>query len=95
MCFWWKVLVCHEKAKNCEFHIWTQRMFLQDSESTKDCEVIIMSKHKRSSDIYWTLCILLTMNKEVCYDHDFNIWLVQKESYFWLKNRRTESHELS
>ena len=70
-------------------------MFLQDSESTKDCEVIIMLMHKRCSDIYWTLCILLTMNQEVCHDHSLNIWLVQKESLFWLKNRRTESYEPS
>ena len=95
MCFQWKVTVYHEKAKNYEVHMWIWRTFSQDSKSTKDCEVIIMSKHKRCSDIYWTLCILLTMNKEVCHDCDLNIWLVQKESYFWLENRRTESHELS
>ena len=82
LCFWWKVLVCHEKAKNYEFYMWIWRTFFQDSKSTKDCKVIIILKHKRCLSIHWTLCILLTMNQEVCHDHDLNIWLVQKESYF-------------
>ena len=81
VCFQWKVTVCYKKAINYRVHMWIWRTFSQDSESTKDCEVIIMLKHKRCSDIYWTLCILLTMNKEVHYDHSLNIWLIQKESH--------------
>ena len=68
-------------------------MLSENSQSTKDCEMTTLSEHREYLCIYWTVYVLLTVNKELCHDCDTNIQSFQKKSYLQLKSEWTKSNK--
>jgi hypothetical protein len=48
----------------------------------------------KSSCLYWSLCLLLTMNKSICHYLVINIWSVKKNVHFWMLKQQQIMNKL-